>query len=210
MKRLFTWLLPLLLLPMALTAAEREIDEGIDYKKLSPAMNTAAPEGKVEVLEMFWYGCPHCYQLEPALEKWVHDNADKIHFVRRPSMLNPQWETHARAYYALQALDEVDRMHNILFKALHEEKRRLNDVDALAEFFAAHDVDEAKFRKTFRSFYVETNIRRERALAKRGFASGVPAVVIDGQYFTDTTIGGGYKGMIEVMSFLVDKARNGG
>ena len=70
MKRLVTWLLPLLLLPLALTTHAREIDEGIDYQRLSPALTTTAPDGKVEVMEMFWYGCPHCYQLEPALEQW--------------------------------------------------------------------------------------------------------------------------------------------
>ena len=205
MKRLFTRLLPLLLLPLALSLHARDFDEGIHYQRVSPALATTAAEGKVEVMEMFWYGCPHCYELEPGLEKWLEAHADKVHFVRRPSLLNPRWETHARFYYTAQALGVLDAVHKPLFHALHEQSRRLNDLDALAQFAADQGVDEEKFRKTFRSFYVETQIRRERALAKRGISNGVPGVVIDGKYFTDATLNEGRAGMLEAMTFLVDK-----
>ena len=205
MKRLVTWLLPLLLLPLAPTSHARDIDEGINYQVVSPPLSVEAPADKVEVMEMFWYGCPHCYELEPGLEKWLEEHADKVHFVRRPSLLNPRWETHARFYYTAKALGVLDAVHKPLFRALHEQRRRLNDLDALAQFAADQGVDEEKFRKTFRSFFVETQIRRERALAKRGISNGVPGVVIDGKYFTDATLNGSRAGMLEAMTFLVDK-----
>ncbi|GAB6042922.1 thiol:disulfide interchange protein DsbA/DsbL [Endothiovibrio diazotrophicus] len=205
MKRLLTWILPLLLLPLAVAVHARDIDEGIDYQRLSPPLDTDAPAGKVEVMEIFWYGCPHCYHLEPVLHKWLEEHADKVHFVRRPSLLNPHWEVHARAFYAAQALEVGERIHQPLFDAIHKDHRRLNDLDSLARFFAEQGVDEQAFRDAYNSFYVETQIRRERELAGRGFVNGVPAVVIDGQYFTDATIGGGFDGMVQVMSHLVDK-----
>jgi thiol:disulfide interchange protein DsbA len=203
-------LYPLLLLSLLATPLQaREFDEGIDYQRISPGLGSSAPEGKVEVMEMFWYGCPHCFKLEPQLHAWIEEMGDKIHFVRRPSMLNPAWETHARAYYALLAMGVADELHQPFFDAIHVDRRRLADLDQLAEFVAEQGQDGEKFRQMFRSFYVETQIRKEQSLARRGFASGVPAVVIDGVYFTDTTIGGGYKGMLETMTHLVDKVLAG-
>ncbi len=203
MKRIFALLLALALLPAGLQA--REIDEGIDYQVLTPALSSDPAEGKVEVMEIFWYGCPHCYHLEPRLKAWLAEQGDRVQLVRRPSALNPSWEIHARAYYAAQALDAVEKLHGPLFRAIHEERRRLNNEDELAKFAAEQGIDEQAFRNAFRSFYVETNVRRERLLNQRGFLNGVPAIVINGKYFADTTISGGYDGLIEVMSHLVEK-----
>ncbi len=129
---------------------------------------------------MFWYGCPHCFDLEPSVREWLKHKPDNIAFVRIPVAFGASWELGARAYYAAEALGVLDRMHEPLFEAMHQHK--LKDEDDLAAFFAEHGVDQDAFRKAYSSFQTETQLRRGNQLAQRYGVRGVPAVIVNGKY----------------------------
>jgi thiol:disulfide interchange protein DsbA len=176
---------------------------GVDYEVLPQPVPTDAPEGKVEVAEIFWYGCPHCYRFEPYLEKWRARAPETAHFVRIPAALNPGWTIHARLYYALQLMGELDRLHPLIFKAIHEQGRSLRNQRAIERFLEANGVDVAAFRKAFDSLEVQTWMREGRDRVQRYGIRGVPAVVVAGKYKTSGSLAGSYERMIAVIDHLV-------
>ncbi len=180
--------------------------EGIDYITLAAPQPTADPQ-KIEVVELFWYGCPHCFHFEPELHAWVGKQAGDVQFVRVPAILNPRWEILARAYYTAELLGALDKIHTPLFKAIHEKKERFETEDSLARFFAAQGVDEAEFRKTFKSFGVAAKVNRARQMTQRYGINGVPSLVIDGKYRTSASEAGSHEGMLKVTDQLIAKER---
>ena len=190
MPKSFLRLLPILLacvLPFAVAraadpaAAPPPFQEGKDYVRLPTPVPTSVPD-KPEVVELFWYGCPHCYDLEPVVREWLKHKPDNVVFVRIPASFGANWEPGARAYYAAEALGVLDKVHQPLFDAMHREKRKLASEDELAAFFAEHGVDQDAFRKAYKSFQTETQLRRGNQLAQRYGVRGVPAVIVNGQY----------------------------
>lgn len=177
-------------------------DEGIDYQRLSRPQPTET-EGKIEVLELFWYACPHCYHLEPPLEKWLKQQPESVAFRRMPAVLGKHWEPHARAYYALELMGVLDQVHEPLFYAIHVEKQRLYDEKALTEFLAAKGVDAEEFAKAYKSFYVEMKVRRAIEMGKRYDLDGVPAIVVNGKYLTSPSAAEGSERMFEILDYLI-------
>ena len=170
-------------LPLTVNAADPTpppFQEGKDYVRLPTPVSTAMPD-KVEVVEMFWYGCPHCYDLEPVTQEWLKRKPENVVFTRIPVAFGASWESGARAYYAAEALGVLDKLHQPLFDAFHK-RRKLNTVDELAAFFAEHGVDQEAFRKAYNSFQTETQLRRGNQLAQRYGVKGVPAVIVNGKY----------------------------
>lgn len=190
------------------TQAEPEGDfrAGRDYAVVEPAQPTENP-GKIEVMEIFWYGCPHCYDLEPVLQEWVDNKPDDVAFVRLPAVLNRQWETHARAFYTAEALGVLDETHKPLFDALHKENRRLNDSEQLGQFFAEHGVSAETYQSTASSFAVENKLRRAAAIPRRYGISGVPAVIVNGKYRIDARMARSWDHFIDTIEYLVAKER---
>jgi len=189
-----------LALTTPLTAAEP--NEGFEYVRISPPVPTQSGD-KVEVLELFWYGCPHCYHLEPAIEHWLESKPEQAAFRRMPAVLNPLWALHARAYYTAEALGVLERMSPVIFRAIHEQKNPLKDEAAIANLFAQHGVDEEEFQRTFQSFFVDAQVRRAQDLTKRYDTDGVPSIVVNGTYRTSATLAGGQKELFEVVDYLV-------
>jgi len=188
-------------LPLAVIAAEAPsvpFKEGQDYARLANPVPVATP-GKTEVVEMFWYGCPHCYDLEPSTQAWLKRKPDNVAFVRIAVSFGASWEPGARAYYAAEALGVLDKLHQPLFEAYHQ-RRPLGDVDALAAFAAEHGVDAEAFRKAYTSFQTETQLRRGNQLAQRYGIRGVPAVIVDGTYEIRSPK------VFEVVDFLISQA----
>lgn len=183
-------------LPMAIHAADSPLfQEGKDYVRVSTPVPPATP-GKVEVVEMFWYGCPHCYDLEPVTEEWLKRKPENVVFMRVPVAFGATWEPGARAYYAAEALGVLDKLHPALFDAFHK-RRKLSTEDELAAFFAEHGVDQDAFRKAYKSFQTETQLRRGNQLAQRYGLKGVPAVIVNGKYDIRSPR------MFEVVDFLI-------
>lgn len=160
-------------------AAKPTFVEGKEYARL--ATPSPSTPGQIEVVEMFWYGCPHCYDLEPTVQAWLKSKPENVKFTKIPISLGASWESGARAFYAAQELGVLDKLHQPLFEAFHK-RRKLNDVDDLAAFAAEHGVDAEAFRKAYSSFKTETELRRGNQLAERYGVRGVPAVIVNGQY----------------------------
>ncbi|MES9837353.1 MAG: thiol:disulfide interchange protein DsbA/DsbL [Candidatus Thiodiazotropha sp.] len=183
--------------------AQAEWGEGWD--PIEPPVATTAPDGKVEVIEFFWYGCPHCYQMEPQLEAWLEKKPENVSFIRVPAPLNNKWTVHAQFYYAAEILGLTETLHNPLFEALHDKKRKLYDKDSLIEFAVEQGVDRQKFLDALNSFGVYVKVQNARKLGQRYQLDGVPAIGINGKYKTSGSLAGSYSRMFEIVSQLVAK-----
>lgn len=175
---------------------------GGGYETLVPAMPTRDSE-KIEVIEFFWYGCPHCYRLEPLIQEWLKTKPDNVLFVRQPAVFSSLWGKHAKAYFTAEALGVVDKVHADFFDAIQNKKQRLTSEDELAEFFVAHGVDEMEFREAYHSFLVDSKMRQAKSMAKNYGVTGVPALIINGKYKTTGTLAKSHEGMIEVTNRLI-------
>jgi thiol:disulfide interchange protein DsbA len=188
--------------------AVAEINEGFDYKRVTPAVPTIT-KNKIEVVELFWFGCPHCYHLEPDLNKWLANKPDNVVFLRIPAVFSKPWAIHARAYYTAKTLGLYDNgnheFHNAFFDEYHNKKKNLVKRKELQAFFARFGVSAEDFNNTFESFAVNTKVNRAASLSKRYQLDGVPSMIVNGKYRVDGPMAGGRKGMINVMNYLIDK-----
>ena len=200
MRRSLSWLFVILAVP-ALCAAQ-----SADYERVNPPQDTANPD-KIEVLEMFWYGCPHCFRLEPRIKQWLTTKPDDVEYVRLPAIFRPQWELHARVYYTAELLGVLDATHDALFNAIHAERRPLNDEASIADFFAEHGVDRQKFLDTLHSFAVDTKVRRAQLMTNRYGATGVPTIIVNGKYRTDGNLARSYDNIMRVVDRLIEQER---
>ena len=198
LRVLWLALLPALFWAQAASA----ISEGSEYAKITPALPTST-EGKVEVVEMFWYGCPHCYELEPHIEEWLTRKADYIEYVRIPAIFNSKrWRLHAQAFYTAEVLGVLDKVHAPMFNAIHKQRNALKNKEALRELFAVHGVKEEDFNKTFASFAVMAKVNRAADLSRRYGLTGVPAMIVNGKYRTDGPMAKSYQKMMDVVDEL--------
>ena len=184
------------------------IDEGIEYKLVSPAQPTIT-KNKIEVVELFWFGCPHCYHFEPHLKEWLAKKPDNVVFYRVPAIFNPAWALHARAFYTAKTLGLYDdgktEFHEAIFDEMHKHKKPLKNKAKLRTFFAKFGVSAEDFNNTFDSFAVNTKVNRAAALSKRYQLQGVPTMIVNGKYRTDGPMAGGRNGIIKVLNFLIKK-----
>jgi len=176
--------------------------EQTGYETLSSPQPTQNP-AKIEVIEFFWYGCPHCYSFEPLLEKWAKSLPKNVEFIRQPAAFNELWSKHAKAYYTAEALGVVDKIHADFFDAVQNKKEKLDTEEALAKFFSAHGVNESQFHEAYNSFVVDAKMRQAPLMAARYGITGVPAIIINGKYKTNGTLAGSHEKMIEVMNKLI-------
>ncbi len=206
MHNVLRTLLTLVMVFVFLSAASaRNYDEGIEYKRLKSPVSTQVEAGKVEVVELFWYGCPHCFRLEPDLNKWLKNKPENVEFIRIPAIFNKTWTLHAKAYYTADFLGVMDKIHKSMFEAMHLKKQRLNTAAAVKKFFIQQGVSAKDFDNVFNSFGVDAKMRRAKELSKEYGISGVPALVVNGKYLTDGPMAGGRKGMLEVLDYLIKK-----
>lgn len=186
---------------LASTSYAATFTEGKDYKVLVNPENIAG--NVIVVREFFWYGCPHCYSLEPHMQKWAKTRAKDVAFFQTPAAMNPMWEQNARGFYAVQAMGMLDKTHKPLFDAIHKDGKRLYDQDSLANWYATQGVDKAKFNSLFNSFAVTAKIELAKQGAMRYQLTGVPAVVVQGKY----VVTGENEKVPQVVDFLVNKVR---
>lgn len=199
-----TWRIPALLLAglMLTGLARAEYDEGIDYQRLPTPVPTVAAD-KIEVRELFWYGCPHCYHLEPLLKKWLQRKPANVVFVRTPAVFNPRWAFHARVYYTAEVLGVLDKVHDAIFDAIHKQRRKLATPAEVKALFVRHGVEAKDFDNAFNSFAVDARVRRATDLTRRYGISGVPSLVVNGKYVTDGPMGNGHEGMLKIVDYLI-------
>ncbi len=189
--------------------ASGRFELGRHYARLPAAQGTSSSPDQIEVAEVFWYGCPHCYTFDPYIENWLEDLPEDVNFVRIPAVWNVLLQVHARAYYAGQALDVDEGVHAAFFREIHINRNGLDSQPALAEFFASHGVDADDFNAAFESFAVNTRMNRADELARRYRISSVPTVVVNGKYTTDAGMAGSYEELMELIDELVAMERAG-
>lgn len=175
--------------------------ENTHYRVIPGAQATATPE----VVEFFSYGCPHCRMVEPDFEKWLAQKPENVKVVRVPAAWNARFDVLARLYLALDELGIADKHSAAVFKAIHDEHRKLATKEELVEFVATLGVDRQRFADTYDSEKVSGRLSESKALFARYRISGVPGFVVNGKYFTDTSMGGHGQELFDVINFLISK-----
>ena len=194
-----------MLLMGAVVVKAGELRQGLDYARVVPPQ-PAGGDGKVEVLELFWYGCSHCYQFEPYIKDWLKKKPDYVEYVRLPAIFgSPAWRLHATAFYTAQVLGVGEKIHEPFFDAIHKYKRRLKTEGQLMEFFAEHGVSNDDFKKTFKSFAVQAKVRRAADLTRRYGAEGVPTVIVNGKYRVDGPMAKNYDNLLKIVDQLAEQ-----
>ena len=174
---------------------------GKDYTVIQNPGKSAVP-GKIEVREFFWYGCPHCFKLEPYMQTWLKKLPKDIYFVRTPAAMNKVWEQNARGYYVSEALGVRKKTHIPLFHAV-QEGQQIFDQASQAQFFAKYGVPAAKFNSMYNSFPISAKVAESNKLAQQYQLSGVPAVVVNGKYVVQ-----GEDGKVtQVVDYLINLER---
>lgn len=181
--------------------------EGKDFVRLATPAPVAAPAGKVEVVEFFSYGCPHCYSFEPLLEPWVKKLPADVAFRRVPAAFNASWEGLAKIFYALEATDQLEAMHKRVFAAIHVQRQRLDKEADIAAFVKSAGGDEAKFLDAYKSFGVATKLRQGKQLAEAYKIDGVPTLGIHGRFFTSGSLAGTHERALAVADQLIKRAK---
>ncbi len=204
-------LLAALCLPLACSAESADTSEfklGTHYK----AARTATPDPditKPNVVEIFWYGCPHCYHLEGSVADWLaNGKADDVDFHRLPASLGrPVGILHSKAYFTAEALGILDEVHPAIFAALHKHKRRLNTQTDIQQLFIEHGVDEGTFVSTFNSFIVDSKVQQAEATIRGLGITGVPAIAVDNQYHSGIGMAGNPEKLFKLVNHLVAQSR---
>ncbi len=188
-----------------LLGAQANFVEGTHYEVIDKPVKTVTGD-KIEVRELFWYYCPHCFNVEPVLEDWVSKLPDNTQFVRQPAVFSDRWVNGAIFYYVLEQLGEVKRLHSELFDAIHIHQNRFIDQEDFVDWLASHGVDKAKANAAFKSFSVNVKVSKSKLNTVKYQTTGVPVLIIDGKYWTDATHAGGELRMFEVADYLIQKA----
>jgi len=183
--------------------------EGTNYVRLSQPAPVSA-NGKIEVIEFFWYGCPHCNAFEPTLDAWQKTLPADVAFRRVPVAFSDEpFGAHQRIFYALESLGLVEKMHRKVFYAIHNERMRLAKPDEIAAFMGKNGVDPAKFLEAYNSFSVQTKVAQAKQLAQAYKIDAVPAMGVQGRYYITGTMSGGNDKMPAVVDALVQRIRKG-
>jgi thiol:disulfide interchange protein DsbA len=197
------------LAPLAVQAQGGKPAAGTDYQVLDTRAPVDAPVGKIEVVEFFWYSCPHCNAFEPTLEAWVKKLPKDIAFRRAPVAFREDFIPQQRLYFALDAMGLVEKLHVKVFTAIHGEKLNLAKADAIIEWVARQGVDKAKFTEQFNSFGVATKSARAAKLQNDYRVEGVPALGVAGKYYTDGSLARSMERALQVVDTLIADVRAG-
>ena len=187
--------------------AQQAFRSGKDYITLERSVATEAGTGKIEVLEFFWYSCPHCNQFEPAFEQWAK-NAPKDVVVRRvPVAFRDDFVPQQRLYYTLEAMNLVEKMHIRVFTAIHGEKLMLNSDAAVLAWAEKQGIDKTKFEQAYKSFGVATKSKRAVQLQNDFKIEGVPSLGVAGRFYIDGTLAGSMPRALQVADALIAQSR---
>lgn len=188
-------------------AQAKSFQAGTDYQVLDPRAPVEAPAGKVEVVEFFWYNCPHCNAFEPTLGPWIKKQPKDVVVRRVPVAFQDSFVPQQRLYYALEAMGLVEKLHAKVFAAIHVEKIKLDKGDAIADWVAAQGVDKAKFLDQYNSFSVSTKVTRGTQLQNAYKVEGVPSLGVAGRFYTDGSIARSMERALLVVDALIVDVR---
>jgi thiol:disulfide interchange protein DsbA len=184
-------------------ACSADFKEGEHYKALKPAQPTSVGPGKVEVVEVFWYACGHCFLIEPSLDNWARkEKPANVELVRVPAMWNDLLKTHARVFYTAEVLGKLPALHGEIYREINVRGNRLDTPAKIEAFFTSKGVSKQDFQKAFSSFAVETKLARAADLNKRYRITSTPTVVVNGRYVTDVQMAGSEAALFNVVNDL--------
>lgn len=202
-----TVLAALMLLTSSLAMAG-DPQPGIEFNQTAQNIATDNP-AKIEVVELFWYGCPHCHHMEPALAAWAKKQPQDVYFKRIPGLPRPDWAPMAKAYYAMETLGILEKLHTPLFDAIHKQKAfSPTDEKAAIDFISKQGgLDRKKVEEAFNSFSTNTKLNRAAQFFRASGATGVPSLIIDGRYITSSTLAGGNEEALKVADYIISNVR---
>ena len=203
--RIHKMLLTLLLgLGLSISAqADDWLQPGHDYAEVEPPVAVQSSSGKVKVVELFWYGCPACYNAKPHVENWIKNKPEYVELVRLPAIFNnPTWALHAQAFYTAEDLGVLEDFHSPFFYAIHRFKRPMTTQAQIRQFFIEIGVSGEDFDSSFNSFSVQTRVRQAAELTRRYGISGVPTLAVNGRYLVDGPMSGTYEKMFSTVNTL--------
>jgi thiol:disulfide interchange protein DsbA len=182
--------------------------EGRDYRLIKPPQQPDAPAGKIEVIEFFWYGCPHCNSLEPALQAWVKKLPADVAFRRVHVPFGER--RHQQLYYTLESMGKAEALGDRVFHAIHVDRDRLDTPEKMSAMLSRHGVDPKTFADTYESFAVRTKMRRAAQISQAYGVEGVPAMAVAGKYYTAPSMVGSNEGALRTLDWLIQKERQAG
>ena len=185
----------------------RALEWGKDYIELAQTQKTDVKNGQVEVLEFFWYRCPHCYELEPELNAWAKKLPKDVVLKKVPGILNPGWATLARAFYALEAVGKLDKLHGEVFNAIHAQGMDLNNPERFFDWAVTKGIDRKQIADAFNSFAVNTKVMRAQQLTNAYKLNGVPVFAVNGKYVTSAYMTGSTASLFKALDELVAQER---
>lgn len=188
-------------LTVTFQAAAADFEEGKHYKRIEPQQTDTGD--KIEVLEFFWYGCPHCYAFEPYINTWKKNKPANVEFVRVPTIFRPDWEVQARTYYALSNMGKIEDMHSKIFEQLHKKRKPLSTKQQMVDFLVKQGIDKDEFEKQYSSFGVDGMVRKAKKKQSAFRIEGVPTVAINGKYTTSGSMAGSYETLLKILDHLV-------
>jgi thiol:disulfide interchange protein DsbA len=187
-------------------AIAADIQPGKEYVELSNPVPVSEPS-KIEVVEMFWYGCPHCYAFEPTINPWVDKLPEDVKFVRIPAMFGGIWDVHGQMFVTLEAMGVEHKVHSAVFDAINQQRKKLATPEEMADFLVTQGVDRDAFLKTYNSFGVKSRVEKDKKLAEAYQIQGVPVMIVNGKYRFDLSTAGGPEGALKVADQLIEKER---
>ncbi len=190
-----------------LAFAQRRPEEGKEYRKLDKPVPVEAAAGKIEVIEFFWYSCPHCNAFESKLVNWIKAMPADVVVRRVPVAFRDDFVPQQRLFYTLEAMGKLEELHGKVFEAVHRKNEPTNREELILKFAEANGLDRAKFQEQYNSFTVQTKARRASQLQNAYQVEGVPAIGIAGRYYTDGTLAGNMDRALQITDYLIAEAR---
>lgn len=192
---------------VSLSVAAQSLVEGQHYERLDTPVDTVVEDGQIEITEAFWFGCQYCNGLQPHVGDWYPTLEDDTEVVKLPATMGGTWNTHAFAWYAAKSLGIADDIHADFFAAIHEKGKRLDDRDAIADFFTQYGVSKEEANEALTSFAVRSDVNRANTRMRDMKLMGVPALIIDGRYLVTPSSAGSLENMPRIAETLVDQVR---
>ncbi|MGH8355376.1 MAG: thiol:disulfide interchange protein DsbA/DsbL [Pseudomonas sp.] len=189
-----------------IAAEAADLQAGKQYVELNAPVPVAKP-GKIEVVELFWYGCPHCYHFESTLNPWVEKLPEDVNFVRIPALFGGLWNVHGQLFITLESMGVDAKVHEAVFNAYHKDGKKLATPEEMAEFLATQGIDKEKFLSTYNSFAVKGQVEKAKKLAMAYQITGVPVLIVNGKYRFDIGSAGGPEKALDVADQLIAKER---
>jgi thiol:disulfide interchange protein DsbA len=190
---------------MTVSAMSEAYVEGTHYVKTNQRLATTTSDNQIEVVELFSYSCPHCFRLDPLVMEWKKTLPENVKFVHVPAIFRDSWLQLARMFYAAEAMGELERLHPVIFNAIHVEKKRLNTEEQLLDFIEEQGIDRAEFEKMMNSFTVKAKVKKALIMSQTSGVTGVPAMIVNGKYRTDAPLAGSMDEMMKAVDFLIQK-----